>query len=224
MARLNITRRCRICGATFNPRKDSQTLCSHQCRAQSKTTRVTLLCRECGGEFTREPNQVRSGRKYFCSRECGFKHGKPFEKKFWNKIEKTDSCWLWHGTRGISGHGQVRHNGRPDLAHRVSYMIHKGPIPEGMVVRHKCDNPPCVNPYHLELGSAADNMRDKMIRNRQAKGESQGFAKFTNETVKEARRLRAEGWTYLQLEKHFGVSRQTISHACRGNTWKHVKP
>lgn len=222
MASSKITRSCRICGTKFTARKSTQTLCSHACRAKSKITRVTLQCRECKGDFTREPNQIRGGRKYFCSRECSFKHGKPFEKKFWAKVQKTETCWLWTGTVNNKGYGETRYEGRFALSHRVSFIIHKGPIPEGMVVRHRCDNPPCLNPKHLELGTIAENTKDKIMKQRQAQGTTQGHAKFTEQTLREAKRLRSDGWTYLELERHFNISRQTISKAVRGETWRHV--
>lgn len=223
MASPKITSVCKICNEQFDPSLSGRkSTCSLKCRIAARGP-LSFECRECGKQYLRPRWQVsqRSG-AYFCSRECSFKHGKPFEKKFWDKIEKTESCWLWHGTRSDNGYGKVRYRDRQDLSHRVSYIIHKGEIPVGMVVRHKCDNPPCCNPDHLELGTVADNTCDKMMKQRQAQGERQGHAKFTTETVNEAKRLRSEGWTYLELERHFSISRQTISKAIRGETWKHV--
>jgi len=222
MSKLKITRICRICNAPFNPRNQNQTLCSWACRAKSKITLVTLLCRECGKKYTREPNQVKNGRKYFCSRECGFKHGKPFEKKFWAKIEKTESCWLWRGTLNNRGYGVTRFKDKSALAHRVSFEIHNKPIPKGMEVMHLCDTPPCVNPKHLKVGTHAENMADCVNKKRNPYGEKHFFAKLTEETVKEAIELRAKGFTYVELGKHFNISRHSISLAIRGQTWKHL--
>lgn len=224
MASHKITRFCRVCGNQFNTYKKSQTLCSWDCRAKSKVTRITFICRECGNEFTREPNQAKSGRIYFCGRECSFKHGKPFEKKFWAKVSKTETCWLWLGTPNNKGYGATRFKGRRALAHRVSFEIHNYPIPKGLEVLHSCDTPACVNPAHLNLGTHRSNMTDCVQKDRQCRGERNGHAKFTDESVKEARRLRSTGATYLELEKHFNISRQTISRAVRGETWKHINP
>ena len=88
------------------------------------------------------------------------------EERFWAKVEKSGECWIWTASRRGKGYGLVRFRGRNAQAHRASYEMHNGPIPDGAVVRHKCDNPPCVNPDHLELGTVADNNRDMSERGR----------------------------------------------------------
>lgn len=81
-------------------------------------------------------------------------------------VEKTSDCWLWKGMVDRKGYGKFRMHSRFIGTHRVSYMLHKGAIPEGMWVLHHCDNPSCVNPSHLYLGTQIDNERDKVQRNR----------------------------------------------------------
>lgn len=100
-------------------------------------------------------------------------HGLTLEERFFKWVKKTDGgCWLWIGSTNKvkpgSGAGQIRIKGRknPVLAHRISWEIHKGPIPEGMNVCHSCDNPPCVNPDHLFLGSQSDNLKDMFAKGR----------------------------------------------------------
>jgi hypothetical protein len=85
----------------------------------------------------------------------------PVEPRFWAKVEKTDGCWNWTGSRTAPGwHGRISVNGRLVMAHRVSWELHYGPVPEGMSVLHACDNAGCVRPDHLMLGTQVANMRD----------------------------------------------------------------
>lgn len=97
---------------------------------------------------------------------------------FWRMVEKTSTCWNWTGCKKPTGYGQLRCNGKARAAHRISFTIHFGPIPFGGEILHKCDNPSCVNPDHLEIGTHADNMRQMSERGRAATGDDHGMRKY----------------------------------------------
>lgn len=99
------------------------------------------------------------------------KPGAPLPVRFWAKVAKSDGCWEWTGPRLPRGYGVIRADGRQTYAHRVSWLLHFGPIPDRAFVLHHCDNPPCVNPAHLWVGSQADNVRDMIAK---------GRARYTN--------------------------------------------
>ena len=94
-------------------------------------------------------------------------------ERFWSKVNKTEGCWLWTGGKNY-GYGQFWDGRKPQQAHRISWGIHCGPIPDGLWVLHRCDVPSCVNPAHLFLGTHTDNMRDAATKGRLAIGERNG--------------------------------------------------
>ena len=88
-------------------------------------------------------------------------------ERFNQKVEKTDSCWLWTGAKASNGYGCMSYNGKSTSAHRLSYLLHKGDIPEGLIICHTCDIPHCVNPDHLWVGTYTQNSHDMLKKNRQ---------------------------------------------------------
>ena len=143
------------------------------------------------------------------------------EDRLWAMVDKSGECWTTPGT----GYGKVRIGGRDEptvSAHRLSYELANGPIPAGMQVLHRCDNPPCVRPGHLFLGSNLDNVADRVAKGRGAKGERLG-SKLTEPDVVEIRRLRSQGMLQREIAERFAVTQETVSLIVLGRRWAHVR-
>lgn len=143
---------------------------------------------------------------------------------FMARVRKTDGCWYWEGHLRPDGYGSLCWKGRNHRrAHRVSYEIHVGTLGEREVLRHTCDNPPCVNPAHLLPGAHADNVQDKVDRGRARGnsnwGESHNMVKLTAEQVREIRRRRSNGEILRTIAVDFGISRTTVCDIAKGKSW-----
>lgn len=147
-------------------------------------------------------------------------------ERFFAKVEKTPGgCWLWTASIRPNGYGQLLWRGRPGRkAHRVSYEIHRGPIPSGMCVLHTCDVRACVNPDHLWLGTKADNNNDRAAKGRSVRmvGETSGRAVLTDAAVIDMRRRAAAGGNISAMSREYGVNTKTAWNAVHGVTWKHI--
>jgi hypothetical protein len=130
-------------------------------------------------------------------------------------LRQPNGCWEWQGSRLPQGYGILGIKKRNHYAHRVSWEQHHGPIPPGMCVLHRCDNPPCLNPAHLFLGTQGDNMRD-MAKKGRAK------AKLTEEQVRELRQRKGTRTIY-EFAAEYGVSKSLIGYVLNGRVWAHVK-
>ncbi len=139
--------------------------------------------------------------------------------RFWDKVNKTDGCWLWTASRrGRMGYGTIRWSGRQQLTHRISWKIHNGEIPDEMNVLHTCNNPICVNPDHLYIGTQVDNMID-MVRSKR----SNHNAVLLPRQVMEIRRLYAEGLlNQYELADNYGVTQGMISKIINRRSWSYV--
>jgi hypothetical protein len=150
-------------------------------------------------------------------------------KAFWEYVDKTEDCWLWMGTRDKDGYGKYHHNYHSFLAHRKAYELTFGEIPDGLYVMHKCNNPPCVNPDHLELGTNRENMLHCIQSGRHVwqvhpecaqKGEKRANAKLKEKQVLSIRDLYTQGgYSHRKLGEMFGVSHTVIQRIIAGKDW-----
>lgn len=163
----------------------------------------------------------------------------PIADRFWGKVQKRggDQCWEWTAGRTSAGYGAFWTGRRDILAHRMSYILAVAPVPLAMYVCHHCDNPLCVRPSHLFIGTAKDNMQDAVSKgriatgdrngsrihpDRRAKGERQGASKLTEQLVCDMRVAYRAGKNQYELARDFGVHRSTAMRAVMGETWSHV--
>lgn len=170
-------------------------------------------------------------------------------ERFWDRIKRTQTCWLWIGPGGRYGSLGFGEN---QMAHRFSWELHYGPIPEDLFVLHSCDTPRCVRPDHLFLGTQADNIADARRKGRLAVGNRHGMrkhperrargehhgtrthpesvnrgsshyaAKLSEHDVIEIRNLREQGLLLKEIAMRFMVSRELVGNICRRTAWKHV--
>lgn len=139
--------------------------------------------------------------------------------------EPNSGCWLWEGTTDPDGYGKMIVGGKQVRAHRLAYRLYIGDIPRGLLVRHKCDVPSCVNPRHLLLGTIADNNADKAARNRCRYGERHPNAKLTSSDVRAILIAAQDGAeTPRATARRFGVRRETIRAIIQGTAWRNIRP
>lgn len=154
-----------------------------------------------------------------------YDYGKPtLDKVFWSRVRKSDGCWEWVGARSDVGYGHLRFANKLHLTHRLSYEIHVGPIPIGLEICHRCDNPPCCNPAHLFAGTHSENMLDGSSRGRvggkgTTRGVRHGVSKLNDELV---RAIRSSPLNGPAAAKEFVVSTCTIYRVRKRLLWKHV--
>lgn len=150
-----------------------------------------------------------------------------YEARFWSKVRKQgpDECWEWSGHRWPKGYGVFRDcGGVLGPAHRVAYEMEVGGIPPGYFVMHCCDNPPCVNPRHLMIGTAQENNADRDAKGRQVapRGSQHGMARMTEDKVRTIRELVTQGFMQAEVARQVGVSAAVVSSVVLRKTWKHI--
>jgi hypothetical protein len=140
-----------------------------------------------------------------------------------SRIKVTPAgCFEWQGAKVKDGYGHIRLKDKTGLTHRVSYETFRGPIPPKMLVCHRCDNPCCINPSHLFIGTNRDNQQD-CIRKGRFKFNFGFTSKLTVEQVLAARQARKAGERYKTIAARYGVATKTIRAAIMGYTWKHIQ-
>lgn len=189
-------------------------------------------CKLCKTNFkkkVRESFNQWEARKY-CSISCRNRDTKPIPVhiRFWSYVNKSNECWAWTGSTDEHGYGRISLyvGSSPLKAHRLSYEMRNGPIPEGMVIRHKCDNPNCVNPDHLEIGTQKDNARDMVERGRFNEKVIQNLKREPALTAKQVREIESINFVSLNgrgigekvqdVAKRYGVSTSVITQIKKG--------
>lgn len=185
---------------------------------------TTLHCAYCG-RIIKRPIIPHSGNtRYFCSRECWYSP----ERRFWENVEFTETCWIWHGSLGRKDYGRIKVYGKAMSAHRYAWELLKGRILDGLWVLHNCpggDNPRCVNPGHLYLGTFLDNIKDAHQKHQFQRGEEVHTAKLSEYQVKEIRSTWEKAGRPFRhgiKAERYGVGLAQIGNILHRRTWTHV--
>lgn len=187
------------------------------------------FCARCSVPIFPKARELKRGRGKFCSHKCVVATPRTsIESRFWEKVVKTDSCWLWVGAKSQAQYGQIlgeTYTGRRKrnvLAHRASYIMHFGPIPAGIFVCHACDTKLCVRPNHLFLGTRKDNAQDAAAKLLLPYGEKVHNVRLTESQVLAIRSARKMGVPERTIAAEYGISRGAIGHITHRRTWKHL--
>lgn len=143
-------------------------------------------------------------------------------KRFLSKVKPaTSGCWEWQGGKNEHGYGMffLSPKARTQKAHRIAWEFFRGPIPDGGCVLHSCDNPPCVNPDHLWIGTKKQNSKDMVKKGRSTSGVKNSQSKITEDIV---RIIRTDCRTYRKISAHYGICPSQVCEIKKGTAWKHV--
>lgn len=143
--------------------------------------------------------------------------------RFWEKVDRSGECWVWTGSRHPHGYGSCSRMEGETRAHRAAWVLSHGPIPNGLFVLHRCDNPPCVNPEHLFLGTQRDNNNDKVAKGRASGGSSPGernpSARITATCAAVIRDAIARGIPHRTVAAVFGISKSQVTRIANAKSW-----
>ena len=163
--------------------------------------------------------QERRRGKVFSDRQNGLPINERLARR--SKVDQNTGCIEWTGYKNKKGYGVIKIKNKVHLAHRVAWELANGPIPDALLVLHKCDNPSCINPAHLFTGSNADNMADMVKKGRQnfPKGSRHPNAILSESVVRE---IKLDNRTQEEIARSFEISRSHISNIKRGAAWSHL--
>ncbi|MCP4487836.1 MAG: hypothetical protein GY820_11040 [Gammaproteobacteria bacterium] len=182
---------------------------------------------ECGNKIVTRSDMLKSGN----TKSCGCYHLDQITKgteqdRFWAYVDKSGDCWEWQASKSQRGYGQfsatVGGRLRNMRAHRLAYIWSGNDLQDDDILCHTCDNPSCVNPDHLFVGTHQDNMADKVAKERQAKGEDIAVSILTEAQVHEIRRRFASGESGPTIADDFGVTKQCVYSIAKRKTWRHI--
>lgn len=227
-----VTKTCLHCGQSFAVRvREAETrpckFCSVACARTHRRleNEVTRVCATCGKTFVVQSYEMHDRPRKYCSLECrNARNRYNAEERFWKQVAVADpnDCWLWMGARQPEGYGKFSWEGRRDKAHRYSYYLANGELPDGAVICHSCDNPACVNPAHLFAGTQSENTKDSWDKNRRPKRLKRTIREVPPPPVltpRDEAKVRQRVWHCLrQLATEYGVTPLTVFQTVIGAT------
>jgi HNH endonuclease len=211
------------------PRPDVARVRNERGRFVAEAGSVLVVCRQCGTPKRHFISRIERGKGLYCSQACanktiGISKQVALSDRFWSKVVcvLATRCWSWTGALDKAGYGRVRQisdnrKGTATAAPRVAWELTHGPITGGLFVCHRCDNPTCVNPEHLFLGTDADNMRDMARKGRKRQ------AKITAKQVAAIRRLAEQGESARTLAVRFGLTPSHVRRIVTRRVWSWVE-
>lgn len=232
--RTRVTRQCASCGKDFEVKPSTvktapAKFCSRECVAASPKG-VTRPCLTCGKPVYAPPAKAARGHGTYCSMACS-PQNRPVAilERFWDKVDRRDpdDCWMWQANKNEDGYGLIRYNRRITGAHRVVLLMTGVEIPKDKEVMHSCDNPGCVNPAHLSLGSHHENILDMVSKGRYSearpRGQAHSSTKLSDVEVLAIRAtFDARTKTSAALAREHGMSTSAMYSLTHRKTWKHL--
>ena len=220
---------CQVCGSTFQAKPyQRRKYCSKKCYGTTLVTRIGKLCARCGAPFQARRDAVEQGWGTYCSQSCASQsRGRPLAERFAEyaaqAVRTEHGCLLWPGPLD-NGYAIISDRGHKQLrVSHLSYAMRYGPLPAGAILMHTCDTPACFEPTHLVPGSHTANIADRDAKGRQARGERNGQAKLTDDSVRAIRREVASGVSQSEVGRRFAITQAAVWAIVRRRSWKHVE-